>query len=272
MNAPKPPKPAQTPAPRPNEPTALPPADTPKSANAASTKPSKPIDPERPAEPVRRRDQWREGLEQLRILAHDRASSPGEGADWGLRSRLLDWMAEPQGELGTSTLWTTVLNALSATTTPGPSDDRARASAIRAAVEVLEEQAPLEITDLRLCRKVHGFGNYEALEPSDFKPGRAAILYCEMAGVRYEPSDEVFRSRLASQVEIQTVKGEKTVWSHPLGTAEDLCPRKRRDYFVNYRVSLPRTLAPGSYLLRMTQKDLISDRTVTRAVPLSIQP
>jgi hypothetical protein len=230
------------------------------------------IDPERPSAPTKPEDIWREGLEQLRVLALEHRGGSGASDDWSIRAQLLELLAKPDLESGSRGSWRTVVRALSEANAPGPSDDHARATTIRAAVQTLEEHLPLEITDLRLCRKVTGFASFEPLENAECKAGRDVIVYCEMAGMHYEASADEFHSRIAGQVEIRTAKGDKTLWSRPLGTAEDFCSRKRRDYYVNYRVTVPKTLAPGAYQLRLTEKDLNSDQTTSLAIPLILVP
>jgi hypothetical protein len=134
------------------------------------------------------------------------------------------------------------------------------------------EDGPLAIADLRLCQRVLGFGVFEAIDPLACKAGSPLIVYCEMAGLRYESHADAFRSRLTSSVEVIPEGSPSPAWQLALGTVEDLCSRRRRDYYVNYRITLPKTLAPGSYELRLTQKDAIGDRTATRSVPLTIHP
>ena len=43
-------------------------------------------------------------------------------------------------------------------------------------------------------------------------------------------------------------------------------------YFVNVRVPLPATLAPGEYRLRLTLDDLVSGRSASRELPLNVAP
>ena len=161
--------------------TEKPVAESPKPSNEPAT-----INPDRPAEPPRPRDVWGEGLESLRVYAHDREKNSDDSRDlWALRARLLDWMAESQGNDENARLWRTVLTPLAQTPSSASRDEHSRASEIRAAIETLEDELPLEITDLRLCRKVSGFGIYEPLPASACKAGRPVILYCEMSGLRY---------------------------------------------------------------------------------------
>jgi hypothetical protein len=237
---------------------------------------SRPINPDKPVAPAKPRDLWRDGLDQLRSVARDHANESGGGADgvWALRTRLLDWLEEPEGlamsEEGS--LRRSILSTLVATTGPEPAGASTQATTIHDAVAALEARAPLEITELQLCRKVKGFGEFEPLEAAACRPGHSVIVYCEMAGLRYELEGPLHRSRLASRVEVVASGGGEPLWTQPLGTADDLCHRRRRDYYVNYRITLPESLAPGSYELRLVQDDLVANHTATRAVSFVLQP
>jgi hypothetical protein len=189
---------------------------------------------------------------------------------------VLDWLAgegdDPRKETGAA--WNRVLAALSTATAPATADEAAVARHLGAAVETLEAFAPLQIRALAVCRKVNGFGQYE---PADGPPARARVggsllVYCELSGLTYEAADDGFRSRLASKVEVVPAGGGEAVWSQTLGTADDHCRRRRRDYYVNYRLSLPGSIPPGSYTLRLTQTDLLAGRSVSGAVDLTLEP
>ncbi len=131
---------------------------------------------------------------------------------------------------------------------------------------------PLSIGKLCLCRKILGFGSFEPLSESRVKAGRPILLYCEMTGMQYEPKDASFISRLSSKIEIGSVENGVFQWAHEWDPAEDVCATRRRDFFVNYRFSLPPTLLPGSYRLRLTQTDLIANRSTSTEIPLEIMP
>jgi hypothetical protein len=231
------------------------------------TAPPRPINPDRPADPT---VSWREGVDGLKRLAHDRLADPDDSsALWRVREQLLDGLDQAARADESGILWRTIVAALIESET---ADERARAAGIRRAVRAIEDQAPLEIMDLRLCRKVNGFGSFEPVDPSACKSGQAVIVYCEMSGLRYEEVGEMFRSRLATQVEIVSSQGGEAAWKESLGTADDLCRRRRRDYYVCYRINLPEKLPPGSYELRMTQDDLVAGRSTTAAIPVTVRP
>lgn len=207
-----------------------------------------PIDPKVLVKPPA--DAWKEHLQRLQSLAEQATTETGPSPElWQARATLLSWLA-----------------------TDPPGDLSANSSTIREAVAALEASTPLEIVDLRLCRRVFGFGHYEGIEPTGLRPGQAVIVYCEMSGLRHEPANPGFRSRLETRVKLQSSQDGRVVWSQDLGTAEDSCVHRRRDYYVNYRVNLPDTLSPGDYELVLQQTDLLADHDVTRALGLTIPP
>ena len=155
-------------------------------------------------------------------------------------------------------------------TDPAPADDHS--AAIVAPTNPPEKPAPLAISELRLCRRVFGFGSFEPLADESVKVGQHLLVYCELTGLQYESRDAAFVSRISSRVEVRPALGGTVLWEQELGTAEDLCRRQRRDNYVNYRVDLPKTLGPGSYRLTLLQTDLVAGNSTKTEIPLEITP
>ncbi len=250
-------------------------ATNPPQAQAPSPAPTTTQEPAKEPEPARPEDLWRDGVRRLVGLARARLDqSPTSGASspspWSLRARVLAWLAEPDidPELGHREAdgVRAVLRALD----DSPGESPRRGDEVRSAVLVLEEKAPLEITDLRLCCKVDGFGDFEAFEPPVRKAGQSVILYCELDGLRFEQTSAGFRTRIAAQFEILPEGGGPPIITRPLSTAEETCRRRRRDYYVVYKLVLPKPLEPGDYRIRLTTRDLTSDRSATREVAFGI--
>jgi hypothetical protein len=137
---------------------------------------------------------------------------------------------------------------------------------------VADDVNPLSIGKLCLCRKILGFGSFEPLNESRVKTGQRVLLYCEMTGMQYEEKDGSFVSRLSSKIEIGSVENGVFQWSRELGPAEDVCASRRHDFFVNYRFCVPQNLPPGTYRLRLTQTDLVANRSTSSEIPLEILP
>jgi hypothetical protein len=252
---PKPPSPAVE-LPKP-EPSTLAEADPPERA--------------KPADPPRPEDLWRDGVHKLASLARARVEqSAGSGTAWGLRARVLSWLAEPDIDPDNGQSEADGVRAVLRVLDDAPTEAHRRGDEVRAAVHVIEDRAPLEIADLRLCSKVERFGDFEPFDPPVRKAGQPVIIYSEVDGVWHEPTSGGFRTRLAAQVEIVTDGGGPSILTRPLGTAEEVCRRRRRDYYIAYKLILPRSLAPGEYRLRLTEKDLTSDRSATREIGFAI--
>ena len=130
----------------------------------------------------------------------------------------------------------------------------------------------LAIGELRLCRRVLGFGSIEPLPSERVKVGQQLLLYCELTGIQYEARGTDFVSRISSRVEVKPADGGAVLWSRELGDAQDLCRRRRRDYYVNYRVDLPKTLGPGTYRLRLLQTDLVAGNSTSSDIPIEVTP
>jgi hypothetical protein len=226
--------------------------------------------PEPLHEPGPPADPWTEGLQRLRVLAHERATTEGaDRATWDARERLLTFLAEgPDDE---SARWETVLSALAAANQPIDSMPEPPKPAAPASEPVPEEPV-LEIVELRLCRKVNGFGSYEPADPDACKAGQLVFLYCEMEGVQARSEGDLYRYQLKSTVEVLPETVDKPLWSQALGTADDVCHRRRRDYYLHGRFQLPDNLAPGRYRLRLVQRDQIADRETARAIAITIRP
>jgi hypothetical protein len=243
--------------------------DTPPLARKPAASNGKPNDPEKtpPA------DSWIEGLDRLRKLAKTEAEKRHNGqAEWSLRVRALDALRSELSGAEEVELWDRFLDVLTSISSTETPDEGSVGARVHKAVDALEALAPLRIDDLQVCHKVFGFGHFETIDPATLKAGQALIVYCEMSGLKYGADQGGFRSRLASRVELVARKGGRPVWSQDLGTAEDLCRHRRRDYYVNYRLTLPTSLSPGAYELRLTQTDLNSDRSVSSSLALEIRP
>jgi hypothetical protein len=153
---------------------------------------------------------------------------------------------------------------------PPPADEDSPSSGKPATEADRAERPTLEIAALRLCSKVGGFGAVEPVNPDALKPGQLVGVYWEMSGVEYRAQGDVFVSRLAAHLELRSGPDGPVVWEQALGTAQDVCPRRRRDYYASYPIDLPRTLEPGPYRLRLTQTDLIGNRVASREVSVTI--
>jgi len=172
------------------------------------------------------------------------------------------------------TLWDYVLSALAESVEPEPAPEPLPPVQVVPPPPQLsppQAVASLVIADLRICRRVLGFGRTEPLATGHVTPTQAILIYCEVEGLSDEEVNGDFRSRMSSSVAIVAEGATEPAWRGELGIAEDHCNRHRRDYFVSYRLTIPADLAPGHYEVQITQKDLLSGNQATRAIGLDIR-
>ena len=73
-----------------------------------------------------------------------------------------------------------------------------------------------------------------------------------------------YRTVFATRLEVLTAEG-RTVWQHEEPKVIDRCQRRRHDFFIAQRVTIPGTLSAGEYVLKMMVEDKLSGR-VSEAV------
>jgi len=137
------------------------------------------------------------------------------------------------------------------------------------AVSNRDEPATFGINAVQLCRKIHGFGSFEPMDAQALRAGRPVLIYCELAGLRYEQQDDEYVSHVATRVELIDARDGSKAWED-LGKAEDRCRRRRLDSFVSTLVTLPETIVPGPYTIRLTQTDDIALQSATAELAVTI--
>ncbi len=213
---------------------------------------------------------WNGTLERLLNLASEQAEKEPAPGPWTARRKLLERLAEADARERADSqeplLWETVLTILA------EAEERDAEPEAEADADAEPQVPSLSIADLRLCRQVTGFGQYEPAMPSDIRTGRELMLYWEVEGFQTVQENDLYRTLLASELEILPEQGESPLWSRAFNDPEDLCRRPRRDYFVNYRLTIPNSLSPGKYRLRLRLQDRQSSQTAERELSFELAP
>jgi hypothetical protein len=142
-------------------------------------------------------------------------------------------------------------------------DDKRRAAASVAqldeAVLHLREISPLVLRNLSFCKNVYGYGAIQPYDKQQFSPGEQVSLYVEVENYRSQSTEQGFRTLLASSYEVLDDK-DKRVDGAEFPDVDDYCRNRRRDFHIQYGISLPQTIAPGRYRLNLVVKDRLSDK------------
>lgn len=142
-------------------------------------------------------------------------------------------------------------------------DDKRRAAAsvthLDDAVANLRELGSLTLRNLSFCKNVYGYGSFEAYDSDAFSPGQHVSLYVEVENFRSTSGEKGYNTSLGSTYEVLDDKG-KRVASGDFPDVNDCCRNRRRDFHIQFGLTLPENAPPGRYQLQLVVKDHQSDK------------
>ena len=147
-------------------------------------------------------------------------------------------------------------------TSPAPNEADAL-STVNSLRSLLQDQADLTIPVVALCTKVSTFGVYDEYSTGALIPHRAnrVIVYCEIENFRTQQDTAgYYRSSLSSRLELFAADGH-SIWIQEDTGIEDKSRQRRDDFFLAQLVTLPPSLGPGEYVLKVTITDLLASNT-----------
>lgn len=133
----------------------------------------------------------------------------------------------------------------------------------------LAELATLQIRNLNFVQSVDGYGVYEPVDVREFRPGDPVTLYAEVENLRSESAPEGYHASLSTSYEVVDASGQR-VDGRQFPDVQDTCRNPRRDFHMQYGVSLPTRIYPGEYQLRLTITDQLSHKIGQASVPFTI--
>ena len=126
-------------------------------------------------------------------------------------------------------------------------DDKRRAAAsvthLDEAVSHLRELGSLSLRNLSFCKNVYGYGAIEPFDSDSFSPGQQVVAV-RRSGKLSQPVDAKKASarRSARPTRLLNDKGER-VSGGEFPDVDDCCRSRRRDFHIQYGLSLPEKLA-----------------------------
>ncbi len=152
-------------------------------------------------------------------------------------------------------------------------DDRHRATSslmqLDQARAKLAEMATMQVRNLAFVDSVEGYGAYELHEKTKFRPGDQVTLYAEIENFGSESTKEGYRTRLGTSYEVVDKNG-KRVDSAEFPEVEDLCRNPRRDFHMQYTVTLPTRIYADEYEIRLIVTDQQSHKIGQASVSFEI--
>jgi hypothetical protein len=142
-------------------------------------------------------------------------------------------------------------------------DDKRRAAAsvthLDEAVSHLREIGSLSVRNLTFCKNVYGYGAVEPYEADRFTPGQQVSLYVEIENYHSKSTEKGYCTSLGSSYELLDEKGTRVAGGE-FPDVDDCCRTRRRDFHIQYTLSLPEKLEAGRYRLQVVVKDRQSDK------------
>ena len=222
-------------------------------------------------------------LDQLLIHLQSQAQAGSDvEAQWRLRLVQLamgrdDQSLNPSPDLskGANRLLTALLKTAVAVRDLARSPMSTGLAALETADELrreLADQADPVVSAIALCRRVVTFGVYDEMDEADLVAGSAVqtIVYCEIRNLQSQATgDGLYETRLGTRLELLTAEG-RSMWQSEEPEIVDRCRRRRMDFFIAQRVTLPPTLPAGDYVLKVLVEDKLSGRANEATYPLAI--
>lgn len=133
----------------------------------------------------------------------------------------------------------------------------------------LAEMATLQVRSLAFVEEVEGYGDYELRESAEFAPGDPVTLYAEIENFSSEATREGHKTRLGTSFEILDGNG-KRIESAQFPEVEDVCKTLRRDFHMQYTITLPTRIYPDKYEIRLIVTDERSQKIGRASLPFEI--
>ncbi len=153
-------------------------------------------------------------------------------------------------------------------------DPAARAATTKASFAAslasLSELAPLELRNLAFCSQIQSYGCVKRFEKYEFTADQDVLLYCEVENFRSEQMAKGYHTALRSCYQITDSGGEKVV-EHGFPPTEEYCQNLRHDFFIGYRLRLPKRLVPGDYTLQLTVEDQKCQKSGQAAIQFRVK-
>ncbi len=144
---------------------------------------------------------------------------------------------------------------------------------LNSAARHLQSAADLELRNVSFSPQIDGWGLYERFDRDEFEPGQEVLLYGEIRNFSAEATATgYYRTVINSTIEIVRTNEEDTILERSdLGETEDLCRGHRTDFYNSYRILIPSHLSPGSYQIRLTVEDKLSQRFATQTMGFTVR-
>ena len=140
---------------------------------------------------------------------------------------------------------------------------------LASAQEKLGQLGSLTVRNLTFCDEVLAFGVYKQRASSRFRAGEEVTIYLEVDNFRTEATDDGNHTRIGTSYRVLDDRGNR-VDSREFPAVDDYCYSRRRDFHIQYGVTLPERIYPGDYKLELTLTDELGNKIGRASIDFEI--
>jgi hypothetical protein len=138
------------------------------------------------------------------------------------------------------------------------------------AVANLRDLGALSVRNLTFCKEIYGYGAVAPYPDDRFSPGEEVSLYVEVENYHSRSTENGFTTSLSSTYEILDEKNER-IDGGEFPIVDDCCRTRRRDFHIQFGLTLPEKIAPGKYQFRLVVRDRQSDKIANATAAFEIR-
>jgi hypothetical protein len=127
----------------------------------------------------------------------------------------------------------------------------------------------LQLSRLAICDEIRGYDDLNELNLQTLGAGQAILIYAAIDHYHSRSTRDGYRTVTVSTLEVRTREG-MLVTRLPLGTANDLSPEPRREFFLTHHMEIPADLPAGDYVFRLSIADIFGQQEASRQLNVRI--
>jgi len=131
---------------------------------------------------------------------------------------------------------------------------------LRVASDHLANVSRLDVRNLAFCSKVNSYGRFDEFSSYGFKPDQEVLLYVEVENFAVENKGNRYETELQGEYTIFDADGRR-IANAGLPLDKQFSMNRRHDYFIAYRVFMPKKIEKGHYFMQLTIEDLKGNKS-----------
>ncbi len=139
---------------------------------------------------------------------------------------------------------------------------------------LVRSRADLRIPHIVLCKAIEGYGRYTPFEPAEFKAGKPnrVLIYIEVDNFTTEKTASGQHRVLLTMRQSLMSKAGEELWNMKDENIEDLARQPRRDFYLIADRTIPKTLSPGEYVIKVEVEDVLAGKLNSASTTLKLIP